>query len=265
MNSLLETAITAALKAGEEILRIYHDPDSDFGIERKADNSPLTVADRKSNEIIMDYLATTPYPVISEENKSVAYEIRRQWPTVWIVDPLDGTKEFIKRNGEFTVNIALVSNGTPVLGVIYIPVRQTLYYGSENGAFRAEHTVCLPDMDFAGIREKALRLPVGHPGSSCVVVASRSHMSPETEKFIDKLRLQKGKVELTSIGSSIKICLVAEGTADIYPRFAPTMEWDTAAGHAIAKAAGKEIYQMDGITPLAYNKENLLNPWFVVK
>lgn len=265
MNSLLETAITAALKAGEEILRIYHDPDSDFGIERKADNSPLTIADRKSNEIIMDYLATTPYPVISEENKSVAYEIRRQWPTVWIVDPLDGTKEFIKRNGEFTVNIALVSNGTPVLGVIYIPVRQTLYYGSENGAFRAEHTVCSPDMDFAGIREKALRLPVGHPGSSCVIVASRSHMSPETEKFIDELRLQKGKVELTSIGSSIKICLVAEGTADIYPRFAPTMEWDTAAGHAIAKAAGKEIYQMDGITPLAYNKENLLNPWFVVK
>ncbi len=265
MNLLLETAITAALKAGEEILRIYHNPESDFGIEHKADNSPLTVADRKSNEIIIDYLTTTSYPVISEENKAIAFEIRRQWKTVWIIDPLDGTKEFIKRNGEFTVNIALVRNGTPVLGVIYIPVRKTLYYGCENKAFRVEHVVYSPDLDFSKIQEKALCLPVGHPGSSCIVVASRSHMSSETEKFIDELRLQKGKVELTSIGSSIKICLVAEGSADIYPRFAPTMEWDTAAGHAIAKAASKEIYQMDGITPLAYNKENLLNPWFVVK
>lgn len=265
MNSLLTTAITAALKAGEEILCIYHDPASDFGIERKADNSPLTIADRKSNEIIMDYLATTPYPVISEENKAIAFETRCQWQSVWIVDPLDGTKEFIKRNGEFTVNIALVHNGNPVLGVIYIPVSQTLYYGSENGAFRADHIVYSPDLDFTGIQEKARRLPVGHPGSSCIVVASRSHMSPETEKFINELRRQKEKIELTSVGSSIKICLVAEGSADIYPRFAPTMEWDTAAGHAIAKAAGKELYQMDETTPLIYNKENLLNPWFIVK
>lgn len=265
MNSLLKTAITAALKAGEEILRIYQDPDADFGIERKADNSPLTIADRKSNDIIMEYLATTPYPVISEENKTVAFETRRQWQTVWIVDPLDGTKEFIKRNGEFTVNIALARDGQPVLGVIYIPVRQTLYYGSDQGAFRVEHVTASTEADLLRIQEQAQRLPVGHSGSSCIVVASRSHMSPETETFINELRRQKGSVELTSVGSSIKICLVAEGTADIYPRFAPTMEWDTAAGHAIAKAAGKELYQTDGTTPLTYNKENLLNPWFIVK
>lgn len=266
MNSLLEKAITAALKAGEEILRIYNDPDADFGIERKADNSPLTIADRKSNDIIMEELATTSYPVISEENKAIAFETRRQWQTVWIVDPLDGTKEFIKRNGEFTVNIALTYGGNPVLGVIYIPVKQRLYYGTyRNGAFRADHITYSPGRDYDKMQEQAQRLPLGHTGSSYIVVASRSHMSPETEKFIDELRRQRGEVELTSIGSSIKICLVAEGTADIYPRFAPTMEWDTAAGHAIAKAAGKELYHKDGMTPLTYNKENLLNPWFIVK
>lgn len=266
MNSLLETAITAALKAGEEILRIYQATDSDFRIEYKADNSPLTIADRKSNDIIMKYLRTTPYPVISEENKEIPYDARRQWETVWIVDPLDGTKEFIKRNGEFTVNIALVEHGVPVLGVIYIPVKQTLYYGTDRtGAFRVDQIVYAPELDYDKTQTKATRLPLKRHDSTCVVVASRSHMSPETETFIDRLRQQHTSVELTSVGSSIKICLVAEGTADIYPRFAPTMEWDTAAGHAIAKAAGKDLYHTDTDTPLRYNKENLLNPWFIVK
>lgn len=265
MNLLLETAITAALKAGEEILHIYNDPSSDFEIERKADNSPLTIADRKSNEIIMDYLKKTPYPVISEENKTIDFEERRQWQTVWIVDPLDGTKEFIKRNGEFTVNIALVYCGRPALGVIYIPVKKRLYYGTlRNGAYRIDNIVYQPDMDLDALEKQATRLPQERNDSSYVVVASRSHMSPETESFIDKLKQEHSNVQLTSIGSSIKICLVADGTADIYPRFAPTMEWDTAAGHAIARAAGKELYHTDGITPLTYNKEDLLNPWFIV-
>lgn len=262
MEKLLQTAIKAALVAGEEILKIYNDPASDFQVERKADNSPLTIADRKSNEVIMGYLETTPYPVISEENKTIVYEKRSQWTTLWIVDPLDGTKEFIKRNGEFTVNIALVCDGVPVLGVIYVPVKEELYYGTQQGgAFKI--TGIRAGMDFDKMIN--LRLPLEQNRKAHVVVASRSHMSPETENYIARLQAQYPVVELTSVGSSIKICLVAEGVADVYPRFAPTMEWDTAAGHAIAKAAGMEMYREDEKTPLIYNKENLLNPWFIVK
>ncbi|MEG2339706.1 MAG: 3'(2'),5'-bisphosphate nucleotidase CysQ [Odoribacter sp.] len=266
MESLLNTAIDAALKAGNTILDIYNDPAADFEIERKADNSPLTIADRKANEVIMGYLQNTPYPIISEENKSVDFEVRRHWKSVWVVDPLDGTKEFIKRNGEFTVNIAFIQEGVPLLGVIYIPVKKILYYGTaEKGAFKIEGISRTNGIDFAKPVEQALRLPLNGKHAGCVVVASRSHLNVETEQFIDRIREDKGDVSLTSIGSSIKICLVAEGSADIYPRFAPTMEWDTAAGHAIAKAAGKELYETDEKTPLHYNKENLLNPWFIVK
>lgn len=264
MNPLLQTAIAAALKGGAKILQIYNDPASDFKIEKKSDQSPLTIADRKSNEVILEYLQHTPYPVISEETQVVGYATRKTWTTVWIVDPLDGTKEFIKKNGEFTVNIALVTEGRPVLGVVYIPVKKTLYYGTlEEGAYKIggiENPVC----DFNELQKQAQPLPVRRQDSSCIVVASRSHINPETEKFIAELRRQHADVQLISIGSSIKICLVAEGTADLYPRFAPTMEWDTAAGHAIVKAAGKEIYREDGKTPLIYNKEDLRNPWFIV-
>lgn len=264
MNLELKTAIKAALKAGEEILNIYNDPTSDFEVEQKADHSPLTIADRKSNEVIMEYLQKTSYPIISEENRAIDYNIRRDWTTVWIVDPLDGTKEFIKRNGEFTVNIALTTSGVPILGVIYIPVKRILYYGTlENGAFKSENTDISDTPEH--IAQNAIRIPIDNPHSGCIAVASRSHMNAETEQFIARLQEKYGHVKLTSIGSSIKICLIAEGAADIYPRFAPTMEWDTAAGHAIAKAAGKELYQENGETPLHYNKENLLNPWFIAK
>lgn len=266
MESLLKTAITAALEAGEKILEIYNDPASDFEIERKADNSPLTIADRKSNEIIMEYLGRTSYPIISEENKNMEYGVRRTWSSLWIVDPLDGTKEFIKRNGEFTVNIAFVYENRPILGVVYIPVKKTLYYGTlRNGAYRIDDIDNKNGADFAMMENRALRLPQERQSKDFVVVASRSHLSPETENFIKCLEEEHGSVRTVSVGSSIKICLVAEGSADIYPRFAPTMEWDTAAGHAIVRAAGKEIYCEDGITPLRYNKENLLNPWFIVK
>lgn len=266
MDLLLETALKAALKAGEEILKIYNGPASDFEIEHKADQSPLTIADRKSNEIIMEYLLATPYPVISEENKTTDYAIRKQWQTVWIVDPLDGTKEFIKRNGEFTVNIALTDNGTPILGVIYIPVKKILYYGTlKGGAYRIENMTPASATDWSKTERQATRLPLHRTDSTYTVVASRSHLSGETETFIRQLQQQHPQVKLISIGSSIKICLVAEGSADVYPRFAPTMEWDTAAGHAIALAAGKGLYREDGQTPLNYNKENLLNPWFIVK
>ncbi|MFV0587434.1 3'(2'),5'-bisphosphate nucleotidase CysQ [Bacteroides reticulotermitis] len=263
----LFTAICAALKAGEKILSIYNDPTSDFEIERKADNSPLTIADRKAHEVIATILDETPFPVLSEEGKHLDYSIRREWNTLWIVDPLDGTKEFIKRNGEFTVNIALVRDGVPIAGVIYLPVKQDLYFASDSvGAYKLAG-ITRPE-EGATIEswiEKASRLPRKEKHAFPVVVASRSHLSPETEEYIELLRQKHGDVQLVSSGSSIKICLVAEGKADVYPRFAPTMEWDTAAGHAIARAAGMEIYQTSEKRPLRYNKENLLNPWFIVE
>lgn len=264
MEKLLQIAIAAALAAGKEIMSIYDDPASDFQIEKKSDNSPLTIADRIANKVILEHLQSTPYPVISEECKTLPFETRQSWSTVWIVDPLDGTKEFIKRNGEFTVNIALVYHGKPILGVIYIPVKKQLYFGTiQEGAFRADNISTISGTNF-DIMDK-VRLPIEQHREAFVVVASRSHMSEETENYIAALRKVRPVVELTSVGSSIKICLIAEGAADVYPRFAPTMEWDTAAGHAIAKAAGKEMYHEDEKTPLTYNKPDLLNPWFIVK
>lgn len=264
----LSCAIRAALLAGKDILEIYNNPHSDFAVERKADNSPLTIADKRSNERITALLEETALPILSEEGKHTDYDVRKTWKTLWIVDPLDGTKEFIKRNGEFTVNIALVENGIPVLGVIYVPVTRTLYFAEETiGAYKIadiDHRSAGLSVD--DLTERADRLPLEQADTKgFVVVASRSHLSPETEDYIHRLEQEYGDVHIISCGSSLKICSVAEGTADIYPRFAPTMEWDTAAGHAIARAAGKNIYQTDEKTPLRYNKEDLLNPWFIVK
>ena len=261
-------AIDAALKAGKEILSIYEDPASDFEIERKADNSPLTIADRKAHEAIVAVLNVTPFPVLSEEGKHLDYEIRRTWDTLWIVDPLDGTKEFIKRNGEFTVNIALVRNAVPVMGVIYVPVRKELYFAVEGvGAYKCSGIIGLEDdgVSLEQLIKESERMPLEETRDHFIVVASRSHLSPETEEYITGLKKKHGGVELISSGSSIKICLVAEGKADVYPRFAPTMEWDTAAGHAIARAAGMEVYQAGKDEPLRYNKEDLLNPWFIIE
>ena len=261
-------AIDAALRAGEKILSIYNDPASDFEIERKADNSPLTIADRKAHEAIAAILNDTPFPVLSEEGKRLGYENRRGWNTLWIVDPLDGTKEFIKRNGEFTVNIALVRNSEPVFGVIYVPVKKVLYFGIEGeGAYKCSDIISLGDegATLERLIKRSERMPLKETRDHLIVVASRSHLSPETESYIADLKKKHSGVELISSGSSIKICLVAEGKADVYPRFAPTMEWDTAAGHAIARAAGMEIYQAGKEEPLRYNKEDLLNPWFIVE
>lgn len=265
-SNYLYLAIRAAIDAGKAIMDIYNDPAADFGIKQKADNSPLTKADKAAHKIISNLLSVTPFPILSEEGADIPYKERKKWQTFWLVDPLDGTKEFIKRNGEFTVNIALIEKGVPDAGVIYVPVRRELYFGSLNeGAFKAsdidyEHQPTLEE-----IRTKARRMPVTPLHQGLVVVASRSHMTEETRMYIDNLRKQGIPVTLISSGSSLKICLVAEGSADIYPRFAPTMEWDTAAGHAIVKAAGCEIYHIDEKTPLRYNKEDLHNPWFIVK
>jgi 3'(2'), 5'-bisphosphate nucleotidase len=261
MEALLFLAIKASLKAGEEILKVY---ESEFSIERKDDRSPLTLADKNAHNVISGLLKDAGFPVLSEEGKSIDYEERRNWDYFWMVDPLDGTKEFVKRNGEFTVNIALIHKQRPVLGVIYVPVTKTLYFAAEGiGSYKFEITDMMAD-SIEGIISQSVRLPVRHSGRKFTVVASRSHLSEETEMFIDGLRTTHKDLEFISSGSSIKLCLVAEGVADIYPRFAPTMEWDTAAGQAICEVAGKKVTDYTTNLTLLYNKEDLLNNWFVV-
>ena len=245
----LKIAKNAAKKAGEKILQIYAE---DFSVIYKEDKSPLTIADQQANDIIESYLLKTNIPILSEEGNLTEYKERKNWKLLWIVDPLDGTKEFVKRNGEFTVNIALVKNGNPILGVIYAPVKRWLYYGSSNGSYR--------EFD-----EKKVKLPLNNKSNSFKVVGSRSHQTPETKEYFDDIRKRKKNVEIVSMGSSIKICLVAEGSADVYPRFAPTMEWDTAAGHAIAKYAGKKLIDLKTNQEMVYNREILTNNWFIVE
>ena len=246
---LLQIAIDAALLAGEEIMKIYSE---EFEVLFKQDNSPLTIADQKANSIIEKVLQKTGIPILSEEGKHEDYFIRKKWDKLWIVDPLDGTKEFVKRNGEFTVNIAFVENSIPFVGVIYVPAKKWLYYGSSAGAFKKVD----------GIIQK---LPISDDRNHYVVVGSRSHLSKETLDYFDDLKKKHGEIEIISMGSSLKICIVAEGNADIYPRFAPTMEWDTAAGHAILNSVGKKLIDFKTKRPMEYNRINLINNWFIVK
>lgn len=264
LNDLLTIAIKASIEAGEEILKVYN---KDFDVEIKDDNSPLTLADKKSHEKIATYLEKTDYPVLSEEGRSIPFAERKAWETFWIVDPLDGTKEFIKRNGEFTVNIALIENNIPIMGVIYIPVVKSLYFADADfGSYKINHiTSSNIEALVADYIAKGEKLPLNNQNETFTIVGSKSHMTPETEAFIQKLEKDHGKVDVISKGSSLKICMVAEGKANIYPRFAPTMEWDVAAGHAIAKYAGKNIYIAKTKDELFYNTETLLNPWFIVK
>ena len=257
ISAFTEIAIKAAIKAGKEILDVYYN--SDFNVELKADNSPLTIADKRAHNIITEVLSETKLPVLSEEGKTIPYVERKNWKLFWLVDPLDGTKEFVKRNDEFTVNIALIEGNTPVAGVVYVPVTKELYWGNINGSFRA--IVDEVNETFAGIQ----KLPLNLIKANFVVAGSKSHMNAETEKYIELLDTKGKPVEMKSKGSSLKICMVAEGNADVYPRLAPTMEWDTAAGHAIVKFAGKKIVQYENRENLVYNKKNLLNPWFIVE
>jgi len=260
MKGLISKAIKAAYLGGLEILDVY---ESDFAVETKDDNSPLTLADKKAHLKIVELLGKD-LPILSEEGKSIDFEERSGWDRFWMVDPLDGTKEFVKRNGEFTVNIALIESGKSIGGVIYVPVKKDLYFGAEGlGSFKVSN------FDGASylwdeLSGKAERLPKRTDLENYRAVGSRSHMSSETEEFFEELKKEHGAIEIVSMGSSLKICLVAEGSANVYPRFAPTMEWDTAAGHAIAKGAGKNI--MDHMTKeeMRYNKKSLLNNWFIV-
>lgn len=266
-RTYLSSALEAAILAGKDILEVYS---REFTVEQKEDKSPLTEADRKAHHRITTMLSRTGLPVLSEEGKEIPYSERSSWEYFWMVDPLDGTKEFIRRNGEFTVNIALIKKDTPVLGVIYAPVIDMLYFGYENGgAFRleADFDYLMHLLQSQHIADRliaaARKLPVNDDERKFTVVASRSHMSDDTERFINELKQRYGNIELLSKGSSLKLCLVAEGSADVYPRFAPTMEWDTAAGQAIVMAAGKKVINMDNGNAIIYNKENLLNPFFV--
>ncbi|WP_242091945.1 3'(2'),5'-bisphosphate nucleotidase CysQ [Aestuariivivens sediminicola] len=259
----LNTAIRASLLAGAEILNIY---ESDFSISYKEDASPLTEADIASNNIIKAHLEPTNIPVISEESRQMPYDKRKQWQACWIVDPIDGTKEFIKRNGEFTVNIALVVQGQPMLGVIYVPVSSELYYtdGTKTKAYRSvvhHHNEELKTLLF---KEKDALKPRLEKGNTLRVVGSRSHMNAKTLQYLNVLKHDHDAIEIVSKGSSLKFCLMAEGKADLYPRFAPTMEWDTAAGQAICEAVGLKVIDQRTMQPMVYNRESLLNNHFLV-
>ena len=260
MNLHLPVAIKAALDAGIEILKVYG---SEFSVEIKGDDSPLTLADKKANDVINSYLVPTDIPIISEENRQLPYGERKDWTRCWIVDPLDGTKEFIKRNGEFTVNIALVENGIPTLGVIYVPVSKTLYFTADN---KTSKKIILDSEKTSvdDIFKNATEISPKPINGLVKIVGSRSHLNEDTEKFISEVE-KENEVEIVSMGSSLKFCMVAEGLAHIYPRYAPTMEWDTAAGHAICKAAGVEVIDQTTGAPMKYNKANLLNNHFLVR
>jgi 3'(2'), 5'-bisphosphate nucleotidase len=256
IKQLIEKAITASIEAGKKIMEIYES--GNFEIETKSDNSPLTIADKKSQETIMSFIENTDIPVLSEEGKHLPYQERKHWEWLWLVDPLDGTKEFIKRNGEFTVNIALIHNNRTIAGVIYVPVKKELYYSDGEKSY-------FSILDSAYNIIKRVELPIKqNKKEGKVIVASRSHLNDETKQFIESI--SKGEeVKLVSAGSSLKFCLVAKGEADLYPRYAPTMEWDTAAGHAIVKAAGFNVYDVKNGEELKYNKDDLYNPYFIVK
>jgi 3'(2'), 5'-bisphosphate nucleotidase len=262
---MIEQAIKGAFEGGKEILEVYG---TEFKVDVKEDKSPLTEADRRAHLKIMEYLKDTGIPVLSEEGKDIPYAERKDWKQFWLVDPLDGTKEFVKRNGEFTVNIALIEDGVPVSGVIYVPVKDEMYLGIQGkGAFKINDysKVHASHSDLNDLLSKGNKLPIASDRTTFSMVGSRSHMSDETLEYFEKMKQKHGDVEMVSMGSSLKLCLVAEGVADVYPRFAPTMEWDTGAGQAIALNAGCTVTEKDEVTPLRYNKENLLNPWFIVK
>lgn len=263
LNSIFESLVAICARAGELILEVYG---REFPVEMKEDNSPLTEADRASHEYICSELIKISVegriiPLISEEGDITPYEERRLWDYYWLIDPLDGTKEFVKKNGEFTVNIALMKNSRPYAGVVYVPVTGVVYYGSvPTGSFRADvedgkpvRTVQVPDLS-ADRRDDVL-----------VAAGSRSHRSEEFDSFVNEWVSEKGysSAEIVTAGSSLKFCMIAEGAADIYPRFGPTMEWDTAAAHAVVEGAGRSFTSLDG-SEFPYNKKSLKNGGFLV-
>ncbi|WP_208586120.1 3'(2'),5'-bisphosphate nucleotidase CysQ [Gracilibacillus suaedae] len=261
MSKYIVDLFQICLDAGKEIMEVYQ---QDFDVELKEDDSPLTVADKRAHHAIAKGLEKidASIPVLSEEGKEIPYEARKDWTQFWLVDPLDGTKEFIKKNGEFTVNIALIDGNHPKLGVIYAPALDTFYFGvNDEGAYKLNDASKVIITSAEDLINQSVKLPEVQDTNVTNVVASRSHMSEETEAFINEL---DGEVNVVSSGSSLKFCLVAEGKADYYPRYAPTMEWDTGAGQAIVEAAGGKVTRYEDDERFYYNREKLLNGWFLV-
>ena len=245
-SSILPDVIRLADEASEKVLHIY---ESDFKVRYKEDNSPITAADEAAHEIIYKGLRniSRDIPILSEEGTEVPWEERKSWRRFWLIDPIDGTKDFTQRTGEFTVNIALIENGEPILGVVTAPALKEAYWGLKGeGAYKRDRT------------GRTRRISVAEPGETKRVVASKNHLNEETKAFINKL----GAHELVQAGSSLKFCKIAEGHADIYPRLGPTCEWDTGAAHAVLSAAGGKVETLEG-KPLQYGKEEVLNPHFI--
>ena len=263
-NFHLKLAVNAALKAGEEILKIYT---TNFDIETKADNTPVTSADKAASKSIISVLKESLLPVISEEEPIHHFSERKNWNHFWLVDPLDGTKEFVKRNGEFAVNIALVRESQPIIGVIYAPVPEDIYFAMSGlGSFKTNKRE-LPGLNntrwFETLLASGQKLPLKPLPRNYTVVASRSHLSREVNTRIENLKNLYGSVDIINVGSSIKQCWVAEGRAHEYPRFGTTMEWDTAAGQCILEQSGNKLTDLETGLPMRYNKENLQNNFFI--
>ncbi|MFW5799706.1 MAG: 3'(2'),5'-bisphosphate nucleotidase CysQ family protein [Spirochaetota bacterium] len=277
--------LVACSKAGKDILEVYNSDDFSIEYKDKEKDSPLTKADKRSHKSIEAVIKNLiigkdkeAFPILSEEGEDIPYESRKEWSLFWLIDPLDGTKEFINRNGEFTVNIALVDKDKPVIGAVYVPVKDIMYFaGKDMGAYKLEHfNNILMKVDsneneidlMKEIITQSIKLSQtkrsNNDISAVKVVASRSHMSKETEEFINKLKDKYDSIETTSAGSSLKLCMVAEGKADVYPRIAPTMEWDIAAAYVVVEEAGCDIYEWRTKKELKFNKSNLKNPYFVV-
>ncbi len=250
LKGLAEEVVKIAQKAGDAIMEIYGK--DDFQVESKGDESPLTIADKTGNDIICAGLEALDiqFPIVSEENKLLSYDVRKDYVSSWLVDPLDGTKEFIKRNGEFTVNIALIHKGEPVLGVVYAPVLEEMYYAWKDGGSYLEKE---------GETRKLQAPPFNLTDVGLGVVASRSHLNEATEAFVNALN----EPVIVPKGSSLKFLILARGGAHVYPRLAPTMEWDTGAAHVVLSEAGGAVINHETKKPLDYNKENLLNPYFI--
>jgi len=264
--NLLLAAVNASIRAGALIMEVYNS--DDFQVNLKSDKTPLTLADRLAHDSIKNDLSKTFIPVLSEEGRNIVYEERKGWEYFWIVDPLDGTKEFIKRNGEFTVNIALIQNKYPILGVVYVPVTGELYFSlALEGAYKVSNLVAKKEtrLTYNELITTAKKLPFDSDRKNVIIVESRSHTSNETLEYIERLKQKFGDIESISRGSSLKMCMIAEGNADIYPRLSLSSEWDTAAGQAIVEGAGYQVYTYETKERMAYNKEELLNPWFIVK
>lgn len=263
-RGLVKLAIDAAVDGGIKIMEVYNS--AKINVTLKKDFSPLTEADLKSNEIIRNYLVKSKLPVLSEEERNIPYEKRKDWDIFWLVDPLDGTKEFIKKKGEFAVNIALVENNLPLFGIIYAPFHRRLYFSLPGkGSYR------ISEIGHDSVKHKNLEyliklaepLPLSSNRARFTVIGSRSHMSIKTKIYLKKLKKQYGDLKIIQRGSSLKFCLIAEGEVDIYPRFSPSMEWDIAAGHAIIEGAGFKICEINNKNPLVYNKKDLRNPPFI--